>query len=306
MAQGHNNSAKSNWWFAEVVGKLLHMQIGNCSSASDGQGYNKPTAADLQKPSLREALQQRLQIDANEIMATLKASHAPVHLRRPQPQPSVPNVMDLDGDGADGAAPLADASALGAASAAPVPRRASPPHALVFPNHWQGPGPAFAAVQHQCVGAQLMSLGAPSWQSSQGAFGGMNPHFQLAQHGNSAFQLAPPGAMGLWPAAGSASAVPVPVGYPTFSGLAGMSVSDAVAAQHAAALQASIPAMDLSGAPPPVKRERTDASVGPHAPAPALLQQADRASLPDVLRSGADAIGGRCSPVTAAALDGSL
>ena len=70
-ALGHSNTARSEWWLANVAAGLERLGIGQIANGPDGQRYVKPTAADLAVPQLATLLMERLQLEAPAVARSL-------------------------------------------------------------------------------------------------------------------------------------------------------------------------------------------------------------------------------------------
>ena len=70
-AQGHSNSARSEWWLANVARSLADRGVGQIVQAHDGARFVKPAVEDLGRDPVRSFLTQTLQLDPDNVSSSL-------------------------------------------------------------------------------------------------------------------------------------------------------------------------------------------------------------------------------------------
>ncbi len=80
LLSAHTNSLKANWWLSNVVPRLLELGLGKLATRGDGQGYCKPTVADLYQEPIKEVLRTVLDLAPEDVFHTLVCEPTPANM----------------------------------------------------------------------------------------------------------------------------------------------------------------------------------------------------------------------------------
>jgi hypothetical protein len=68
LVSGHNNTAKSQWWMANIVQTLVQKGIGRLEQQADGHCYIKATPEDLSLETMQTLLMSGLQLSHEDVL----------------------------------------------------------------------------------------------------------------------------------------------------------------------------------------------------------------------------------------------